>query len=95
MSSLTTITYFALKQLIVGNNQMFFLCRFGNIFDVSQQLVLIEKLKKTMQFCFILLRQPLTRLVVAKLKKVKQQMQTFPLLAKANNELWLICEFFF
>lgn len=43
------ITYFAHKELVVGNDQLFFLCRFGNIFDVSQQLVLIEKLREKMQ----------------------------------------------
>lgn len=46
--SVILITYFALKELIVGNNQLFFLGCFGNIFDVSQQLVLIEKLKDKM-----------------------------------------------
>lgn len=44
-SSIIIITYFALEQLIVGNNQLFFLCRFGHILDVSKQLVLIEELK--------------------------------------------------
>lgn len=44
-SGIIIITYFALEQLIVGNNQLFFLCCFGNILDVSQQLVLIEELK--------------------------------------------------
>lgn len=43
------ITYFAQKQLVVGNDQLFFLCCFGNIFDVSQQLMLIEKLQEKMQ----------------------------------------------
>lgn len=45
ISRLIIITYFALKELIIGNNQLFFLCCFGNIFYVSQQLVLIEELK--------------------------------------------------
>ena len=43
------ITYFAFKQLIVGNDQLFFFCCFGNIFDVTQQLVLIKKLKEKKQ----------------------------------------------
>lgn len=30
--------------MIVGNDQLFFLCRFSHIFDVSQQLVLTEEL---------------------------------------------------
>lgn len=42
----SSITYFALKQLVVGNDQLLFLCCFGHIFDVSQQLVLIEELQK-------------------------------------------------
>lgn len=45
ISSFIMATYFALKELVVGNNQLFFLCCFGNIFDVSQQLVLIEELR--------------------------------------------------
>lgn len=38
--------YFALKELIVDNDQMFFLCCFSHIFDVSQQLVLTEELRE-------------------------------------------------
>lgn len=38
--------YFALKELIVGNDQLFFLCCFSHIFDVSQQLVLTEELRR-------------------------------------------------
>lgn len=37
-------SYFALKELSVGNDQLFFLCRFSHIFDVSQQLMLTEEL---------------------------------------------------
>lgn len=46
-SRLIIITHFALKELVVRNNQLFFLCRFGDVFDVSQQLVLVEKLKES------------------------------------------------
>lgn len=42
---MTIVTYFALEELIVGDNQLLFLCSFGNIFDVSEQLVLVEELK--------------------------------------------------
>lgn len=42
--SVFTITHFALKQLVVGNDQLLFLCCLGNVFDVSQQLVFIEEL---------------------------------------------------
>lgn len=38
--------YFALKELIVDNDQLFFLCCFSHIFDVSQQLVLTEELRE-------------------------------------------------
>lgn len=38
--------YFALKELIVGSDQLFFLCCFSHIFDVSQQLVLTEELRE-------------------------------------------------
>lgn len=40
------ITYFALKELIVSNDQLVFLCGFGHVFYISQQLVLTEKLKE-------------------------------------------------
>lgn len=40
------MTYFALKELVVCSNQLLFLCCFSNIFDVTQQLVLIEKLEE-------------------------------------------------
>lgn len=43
---MTIVTYFALEELIVGDNQLLFLCSFGNIFDVSEQLVLVEELKQ-------------------------------------------------
>lgn len=49
ISSLIIPTYFALKELIVGNDQLFFLRSLGDVFDVSQQLVLIEELKGKMQ----------------------------------------------
>lgn len=39
-------SYFTLKELIVGNDQLFFLCRFSHIFDVSQQLMLTEELRE-------------------------------------------------
>lgn len=39
-------TYLALKQVIVGNNQLLFLRRFCDILDISHQLVLGKKLEK-------------------------------------------------
>lgn len=42
----TTNTHFALEQLTVGDDQLFFLCSFCNVFYVSHQLVLTEELKE-------------------------------------------------
>ena len=39
-------THFALEQLVVSDDQLLFLGRFGDIFDVAQQLVLIQELKQ-------------------------------------------------
>lgn len=40
------ITHFALKELVVGSDELLFLRRFGNIFDTSQQFVLVQELEK-------------------------------------------------
>lgn len=42
------ITHFALKQLVVGSDELVFLGRFGDIFNAPQQFVFVQELEEKM-----------------------------------------------